>query len=404
MKTKTLALLGGPVLAGLAALALTVPAVARAPDKIDALKLNQIQVIGTHNSYHLPADPRVLDFAAAQVTAAIEAMLARLSPEQRKAYEAEFTNGSTPDIRRTLAYVEPPLSIQLSAGVRSVELDLHHDPEGGRFADPMAHRVLREKGETDLAPFFAEGMDKPGLKVLHMSDIDVRSHCPTFRLCLKDLRQWSDANPGHTPVFMIIEPKAGALPLPGAVKVLPFDAAAWDEFDRSILEIIGRDKLITPDDVRGTHATLEEAVLAGGWPTVAKARGKFIFLVLSPAGQQQYLAAYLDGHPSLKGRTAFIDSKPGDAHAAFMQEDNALADTKAVESLVKRGYIVRSRSDIDTEEARRNDVRRRDTTLATGAQVVSTDYYQAPNLFGNDYHVAPFEGGARCNPVTGGHC
>nr|WP_295105741.1 Ca2+-dependent phosphoinositide-specific phospholipase C [uncultured Caulobacter sp.] len=394
MKTQALALL--------AALALTAPAAAQ--DKIDALKLNQIQVVGTHNSYHLPADPRVLAYAAPQVTAAIEAVLARLTPEQRKAYESEFTNGGTPDIRRSLDYVEPPLSIQLAAGVRSLELDLHHDPEGGRFADPMAYRVLREKGERDLAPFFAEGMDKPGLKVLHMSDIDVRSQCPTFRLCLKDLRQWSDANPGHTPVFMIIEPKAGALPLPGAVKVLPFDAAAWDEYDRSILEVIGRDKLITPDDVRGAHATLEEAVLAGGWPTVAKARGKFIFLVLSPAGQQQYLGAYLVGHPSLKGRTSFIDAKPGDAHAAFMQEDNALADTKMVTGLVKKGYIVRSRSDIDTEEARRNDTGRRDTTLAAGPQVVSTDYYQAPNLFGNDYHVAPFKGGARCNPVSGGNC
>lgn len=137
---------------------------------------------------------------------------------------------------------------------------------------------------------------------------------------------------------------------------------------------------------------------------MAEARGKFVFLVLSPAGQQQYLGAYLDGHPSLKARTSFIDSKPGDPHAAFMQEDNALADPKMVKGLVKRGYIVRSRSDIDTEEARRNATGRRDTTLATGAQVVSTDYYQAPNLFGNDYHVAPFKGGARCNPVTGEAC
>lgn len=391
-------------LAGVAAVALAGAAVAQAPSKLDGLKINQIQVVGTHNSYHQPADQRVLDFAGAQVTAAIEAMLARLTPEQRKAYESEFTNGSTPDIRRTLAYAQPPLAVQLGAGVRSLELDLHHDPEGGRFADPMAYRVLRQKGETDLMPFLTEGMDKPGLKVLHMSDIDVRTSCPTFRLCLKELRQWSDANPGHTPIFMIIEPKAGALPLPGAVTVLPFDKAAFEEFDSTILEIIGRERLITPDEVRGDKPTLEAGVLAGGWPTLAKARGKFIFLMLSPGGRPQYLSVYLEGHDSLKGRMAFIDSKPGEAHAAFMQEDNALAGLDHVKDLVKRGYMVRSRSDIDTEEARRNDVSRRDKTLVTGAQVVSTDYYSAPNLFGNDYHLAPFVGGARCNPVSGGRC
>lgn len=392
-------LLAGLLAAGAGA-ALAQPAPA-----LEDLKLNQIQVVGTHNSYHLPADPRALALAGDQVTAAIEAMIARLTPEQRKAYEEAFTSGGkTPDIRRTLAYVHPPLSVQLSAGIRSLELDLHHDPEGGRFADPMADRVLRERGETDLAPFFRDGMDRPGLKVLHMSDIDYRTQCQTFRLCLLDMRQWSDANPGHSPVFVIIEPKAGALPLPGAVTVLPFDAAAFAEFDRTILDVIGRERLVVPDEVRGDRATLEAGVLAGNWPTLAKARGKFVFVMLSPGGQSAQLAAYLEGHPSLRGRIAFIDSRPGEPHAAFMQHDNALATPGAVSDLVQRGYLVRSRTDIDTEEARRNDVARRDATLATGAQVISTDYYSAPNLFGNDYHVAPPAGGVRCNPVSAPAC
>jgi hypothetical protein len=393
------------LLAGLLAATAAGAALAQTRPALEDLKINQVQVVGTHNSYHLPADPRVLELAGDQVTAAIEAMIARLTPEQRKAYEEEFTSGGkTPDIRRTLAYVHPPLSTQLSAGIRSLELDLHHDPEGGRFAAPMAERVLREKGVRDLAPFFRDGMDQPGLKVLHMSDIDYRTHCPTFRLCLVDMRQWSDANPGHSPVFVIIEPKAGALPLPGAVTVLPFDKAAFEEFDRTILEVIGRERLVVPDEVRGDRSTLEAGVLAGNWPTLAKARGKFVFLMLSPGGQAPMLSAYLEGHPSLRGRIAFIDSKPGEAHAAFMQEDNALATAGKVQDLVRRGYIVRSRTDIDTEEARRNDVKRRDATFATGAQVISTDYYSAPNLFGNGYHVAPPPGGVQCNPVSAPGC
>ncbi len=46
-----------------------------AADPADQLKINQIQVVGTHNSYHQPVDPRVLDWGAPKVTAAIEAIL-----------------------------------------------------------------------------------------------------------------------------------------------------------------------------------------------------------------------------------------------------------------------------------------------------------------------------------------
>ncbi len=39
-----------------------------------------------------------------------------------------------------------------------------------------------------------------------------------------------------------------------------------------------------------------------------------------------------------------------------------------IRDLVKSGRLVRARSDIDTYEARRNDVKRRDAALASGAQ------------------------------------
>ena len=89
------------------------------------------------------------------------------------------------------------------------------------------------------------------------------------------------------------------------------------------------------------------------------------------------------------------------AHAAFTMVDNALTRGDEIRELVKSGRLVRSRSDIDTYEARQNDTARRDAALASGAQVVSTDYPWAPNIFGNAYAVAPFEGGFRCNPVSG---
>ncbi|MGI8710409.1 MAG: Ca2+-dependent phosphoinositide-specific phospholipase C, partial [Acidimicrobiales bacterium] len=67
------------------------------------------------------------------------------------------------------------------------------------------------------------------------------------------------------------------------------------------------------------------------------------------------------------------------------------------------GYVVRSRADADTKQARDNDTSTRDAALASGAQWVSTDY-PVPGLavgFTSPY-FAEIPGGtvARCNPVN----
>ncbi|MEC7934127.1 MAG: Ca2+-dependent phosphoinositide-specific phospholipase C, partial [Pseudomonadota bacterium] len=62
--------------------------------------------------------------------------------------------------------------------------------------------------------------------------------------------------------------------------------------------------------------------------------------------------------------------------------------------------LVRARADIDTVDARNDDARRRDVALASGAQIISTDYLSAPNVYANGYHLAPFAHGWRCNSVV----
>lgn len=75
-------------------------------------------------------------------------------------------------------------------------------------------------------------------------------------------------------------------------------------------------------------------------------------------------------------------------------------DLGGVKDLVKKGYLVRVRADIDGVEARENDTTRRDKSLATGAQIVSS----APNVFWNDYHLAPPEAGFACHKVSAPNC
>lgn len=368
------------------------------------VRLNQIQVVGTHNSYSQPADPRVFDVLGATVEERLAMGMSRMPEAARALLADEHPNLGS--LKLGLEYMHPPIEAQLALGLRSLELDLNVDPAGGLYLDPLAYRQLRALGETDLAPIYSEALGERGMKVLHIADLDFRSHCPTFRLCLTQMKAWSDRTPGHSPVFVLLEPKSSGLTagIAGATLVPPFDAAAFDEVDAAILEILGAGRIITPDDLRGTHQTLEAAALAGDWPTLSASRGRFIFLYIVPGLNLAAFAPYLEGTPSLQGRAAFVQGRPGMAHAAFVMVDNALTRGDEITRLVRAGYLVRSRTDIDAHEARVNDVSRREAALASGAQILSTDYPQAPNIFGNDYRVSPFPEGARCNPVNAPVC
>lgn len=385
--------------AAIVAALLAAPVQAQVPNPT---RLNQIQVIGTHNSYSQPTDPRVFTVMKPLLQPMLDQVFANLPAEAMAAIRDEHPNPIFEDLAAGLEYIHPPIEAQLRAGLRSLEFDLNVDHEGGRFSDPLPYRLLREQGARDLAPLYAEALAEPGLKVMHAVDVDFRSHCPTFRLCLRQLRAWSDANPGHTPVFILLEPKFQSLAAfaPGATKLDPFDARAFAEMDASIAEIIGRDRVIAPDDLRGDHPTLEAAALAGNWPTLEASRGKIVFLMIVPGLNLATFAPYIDGRPNLEGRMAFVQGRPGMPHAAFVMIDNALTRGEEIRDLVSRGYLVRSRSDIDTGEARDNTVVRRDAALASGAQIISTDYPFAPNIFGNSFVVAPFPGGFRSNPVS----
>jgi hypothetical protein len=373
------------------------------PSAPSQLRIHEIQVLGTHNSYAQPADPRVIAMVDPVLAKLMGNLASSMTPAQLACFNEEHPNKLT--FGEGLAYNHPDLKTQLDAGLRSLEIDVNPDPEGGRFLKPAAYRVLREKGVNDLAPHNTTGLDQPGLKVLHVPDIDFRSHCPTFKLCLTQIREWSDAHRGHVPLFVLIEAKSQAIPiLPGATQLAPFDAKAFDALDGEIVSVMGRGRLITPDDVRGKYTTLNQAALAKNWPTLKSARGKVVFLMITAAGLPD-TSGYLAGHPSLQGRVAFLAANPGEDHAAFLLFDNALVRAKEIETYVKSGYLVRTRADIETFEAKANDLTRARAAFASGAQVVSTDFFRPGNVYNTPYVVTlPGGGAARCNPLATAKC
>jgi hypothetical protein len=323
------------------------------------VRLNEVQVLGSHNSYHIQPAPEL-----------IEAYLV-------------FDPAAT-----ALEYTHRPLGEQLEElGIRQIELDIYADPLGGLFADPLALEALAGM------PVHVPELDVPGLKVIHIADIDVFSTCSFFVECLLAVKTWSDANPNHLPIVILVETKTESF----LTETIPFGPAELDTVDAEIRSVFPEDQILTPDDVRGGRATLEEAIRKDGWPTLREARGQVLFALDNGGGVRD---AYLEGYPGLEGRVLFVDSRPGDDVAAFAKLNDPVGDYDLIRKLVKRGFLVRTRADADTEQARTGDTTDRDAALASGAQFVSTDY---PELgpFGTDYIVElPGGGPGRCNPVS----
>ncbi|WP_165186705.1 Ca2+-dependent phosphoinositide-specific phospholipase C [Caulobacter soli] len=363
------------------------------------LKVNQLQVLGTHNSYAMPVDKRLLTIVDPILGRVTSQLATKLPPQEWALFREEHPNDVI--VSDGLSYDHPDLTTQLNEGMRSLEIDVNPDPKGGNFADPAGYRALRAQGVGDLLPFDAKVMSQPGYKVLHIPDIDFRSHCPTLKQCLTQVRDWSDAHPDHVPLFLVLEAKVSDLPVfPNPTYTVPFTPALFDDLDQEILSVLDRRRLITPDDVRGAYPTLNAAIRAGAWPTLKAARGKIMILMITATGEAA-TQGYLDGHPSLKGRVAFLRAEPGQDHAAFLMFDNALVRQTQIQDYVRQGYIVRARSDIETFEAKTNDMTRADAAFASGAQVVSTDFEHPGNAYGTPYVVRlPGGGVARLNPLN----
>ncbi|MDR3634753.1 MAG: phosphatidylinositol-specific phospholipase C1-like protein [Isosphaeraceae bacterium] len=337
----------------------------------DDVRLNQLQVIGTHNSYHIAPDANVMSLIAAA---------------SRKQAEA-------------LDYTHRPLVEQFSRfGIRQIELDLFADPEGGHYAEPSARAILRKLGKDPGPDPDREGqLRKPGLKVLHVQDVDFRTTVSTFIDALKEIRAWSSAHPRHVPIMVLVELKDQPIPaLP--TRPVPFTKHALDAVDAEILSVFKRQSLLTPDDVRGTSATLPEALKTRGWPQLDACRGRVLFALDNEDASRDL---YLEGHPALRGRLLFVSVAPDHPAAAWMKLNDAFGDFDRITALVRGGFLVRTRADTDTIEARQNDPSRRDKALASGAQFVSTDYPEPRPEF-SGYAVRLPDGViARPNPVNG---
>ena len=284
------------------------------------LRLNQLQFVGSHNSY-----------------------------KQAQSWGwATVLGWLNEDAAKALDYEHLSLAEQLDLGLRVLELDVFYDPESGTF--PVGHVQL----------------------------MDMNSHCSPLRECLAQIRAWSDAHREHLPLLIMFNAKDQ--PIPRLPTPTPFDTAAFGALD-AVLEAGLGDRLLRPG-----------VVGPGAWPTVAESRGQ-VLLLLDEGPPKRDL--YDTGEP----RPLFMHLPETDPRAAIFVINDPLAEGDRIRRLVAQGYLVRTRADADTQEARRNDTRRREAAFASGAQAISTDYYVPSTRFDSEY-VVRLPSVARCNPVS----
>ena len=345
------------------------------------LRLNQIQVIASHNSYRQMTTDTVFSFLMS---------IQPLIPPQYNPVGLDYNH--------------LPIEDQMNGyGVRGLELDLYNDPQGGAFSD----RKINAYVGLPISSGIAE-LSIPGMKILHIKDVDYNTQFYTFKQALQAIKSWSQQHLNHLPLFINIETKSDSpaddslLATQGFLPAPNWDASSAEALEQELIDVFGTNGngLIRPDDVRGNYTELETAVLQNNWPLLKDCRGKLVFIMEGNA-----VNFYKAGHPSLTGRNMFVYDSPGNPEAAFVLLNNSRNDSSQIRTLVERGYIIRTRSDEGTVEARNGDYSGMNAAFESGAQIVSTDYYKpdirAGQLGWTNYHVS-FPGNilARKNPVS----
>jgi hypothetical protein len=356
-----------------------IPVLQSTPE-IESLKINQLQVVASHNSYKRFTFTPLFNFAMT------------------------ITGFLPPEINATnWDYDHLPIPEQLGQyGVRGFELDIYNDPRGGKFYNRGGNALVNVPIESNIPD-----LKTPGFKVMHLPDMDYRTNYYTFRQALLAIKNWSNKHPHHVPIFVMVESKGftigDILPISGFARSVPYKSSSADEIDTEIKSVFGNSlsSVITPDKVRGSFNTLNEAVLAGNWPSLGEARGKVIFIL-----DGDLKTHYLEGHPSLRDRAMFVFSSPGRDEAAFLIYNEPESEFYKTVEAVQAGYIVRTMADAGTLEARSGNYNRMNAAFNNGAQMISTDYYRPDlrHLSTNewtDYKVRfPDNTGFRINPVS----
>ena len=296
--------------------------------ELDAgLKFNELRYTATHNSYQTES------------VDVIKQIYGKLS---------DLTFGLIPE---TMAdFVSPTLTEQLNSGIYSFEIDVE---------------VFDRNGDISFT-------------CMHSPCLEMTTSCYDFALAMKEIAMWSDNNPDHLPITIIIEPKELFIPMED-MKVLNLDYTK--ELDKVLREVLG-DRLFTPDDMLREYESFGEMRRADDWCEVKDMLGKVLIFF----HECNTTEGYMDLDPSLRTQAMFPMLRAKDINrdcASFLLINKPEDEFDDIKEALANKFIVRTRSDEFTSISEK----RREKAFESGAQIISTDHPVKPGLAADDYVV-----------------
>lgn len=297
----------------------------------DGIKLNEIAILGTHNSYQTLAtsETRFLMGIIDAIT------LKKLGLD-------------------TFDFEMDTLTEQLELGVRNVEIDI-------------------------------ETLDKDNkieFKVTHNSLIDNASSAYDLEKALKEIKMWSDNNPNHIPVIIIVEPKSFVIEINGMKK---FSLEYAKELERIVADTLG-ESLLTPADMLRDYESFKEMREKDDWISLKEAQGKILVLLHDCDVTESYIA--LD--ETIRTQKMFPMLRYDDrneTYTSFILENDAFrANDRKAENIDESNLIVRTRADVYPEYS---DERYK-VIEDCGSQIITTDFPEKAD--GNGSHSFSFQG------------
>lgn len=302
------------------------------------IKFNELSFLGTHNSYQ-----KVIIEETKKLYESLSALTFGLYSAENLDFESET------------------LTDQLNCGIRSFELDIETFDRDGEISFTCMHN-----------PYF-----------------EMATSCYDFSLAMKEISMWSDNNPGHLPITLLVEPKSIFIPLEDMEF---FNIEYAEALDDMLRETLG-DKLFTPADMQRDYASFGEMRAADGWCEVKDMLGKVVVLLHDCAATEKYIAI----DPAVKTQAMFPVLREGDvdrdcASVILCNKPEKLLKIKE-DIINNRKIMVRTRADQFnriSEDTRKN-------AFASGANIISTDYPVRTDTGYGDY-VVTFGGKTTVRP------
>lgn len=294
------------------------------------VKFNEVAFLGTHNSYKNGS-----------------------TAEYKKLYDAidvatfGFIDTETAD------FAADTLTEQLELGIRNLEIDI----------------------ETVVA-------DEISFAVSHIPFLDNVSSCYDLTFALEEVKLWSEHNPGHLPVSIIIEPKRAVMPVGG---MKGFNLEYANILDNLVREVMG-DELLTPCDMMGDYNSFKEMRENDGWLPLGDTMGKVLVLLHDCSATDRFIKE----DETIKSRAMFPVLRYNDRNKSYtsfiLDNEPAAALRHQQKNIGECNLIVRTRADSFPDFSDE----RYELISQCSSQIISSDY--APRMGETPYHTFTFDG------------